>query len=235
MDTEFKERSGLFFIGYKRIDVSFPMIHIDGMNMQFICLPEGEEYYSEPLTVANILRGKVNGEGQYKVLVGKGLHIYAEERSLVFLCQDTSPGIQKTYGELEKEMVKGISLPWIEPAPRKFRTDPKIEIDRYRINLWRIAPFTNGGIHNHALQQGHNTGDRFVEFHTQLRGSGKIIEYAEQREGTEKREYPMDRFGDSHPIMCRVKNGVPVYPWHAYVSGPQGALFVAFEDMAYSF
>ncbi|MEK6921629.1 MAG: hypothetical protein AABX82_07105 [Nanoarchaeota archaeon] len=36
---------------------------------------------------------------------------------------------------------------------------------------------------------------------------------------------------DQKTSISTVQQGVVSYPWHAYVSGDQGALFAAFEDL----
>lgn len=163
----------------------------------------------------------------YKIVIYSffyGCNTYwTKKDALVFLCYERSSG--SVY-----EPISGLDMNWIETAPGCYRTDPKIEVDGMRMNLWYLRPNINGGIHNHAAAQEHNIGEQFVEWHTQLRGNGWMVKYHSQDEKTEYERILMI-VGHAHPLFSTVENSVVYYPWHAYVAGNQGALFVAFEDL----
>ena len=57
-----------------------------------------------------------------------------------------------------------------------------------------------------------------------------IAHYHSQDEKTEYKRIAM-KIGHAHPLFSAVEKGVVSYPWHAYVTGDQGALFAAFEDL----
>ncbi|MFA6889321.1 MAG: hypothetical protein WC254_07540, partial [Candidatus Woesearchaeota archaeon] len=71
--------------------------------------------------------------------------------------------------------------------------------------------------------------DVFVEWHTQLRGSGCMVKYKKQNEETKYEKIEM-QIGKTHQLFSTVLKGKVTYPWHAYVTGYTGALFIAFED-----
>ncbi|MBI5002186.1 hypothetical protein HZC31_02280 [Candidatus Woesearchaeota archaeon] len=216
---------------------SKPGFITSGYDMRILALARGKTYHTEKgfSVIVNMLRGSISIGAQMLAAVPEKRYdiaqyhsstaLHAEEESLAFLCYERSSG--EVY-----EPLSGLEMKWIEPAPGCHRTDPKIEVDGIRINLWYLVPNKNGGIHNHAENQGHNIGDsnvQFVEWHTQLRGNGWMVKYHSQNEGTEYERIPM-KIGHAHPLFSTVEKGVIHYPWHAYVTGDQGALFVAFED-----
>ena len=220
--------------------LSEPGLGTHGYDMSVLFLARGKTYETETTlpVIVNMLRGNVSVNKknlsavsckQYDV-ASYPYHValHAQEDALLFLCYDRlSP---HTFAPT------GLDAHWIEPAPGCYRTDPKIEVDDVRINLWYLEPNKNGGIHDHYELQGHNIGDpnqQFVEWHTQLRGNGSMVKYERscdiedfRRTGT----VPM-RIGHSHPLFSKVEKGIVSYPWHAYVSGNLGALFIAFEDL----
>jgi len=209
--------------------------------MSVLFLARGKTYQTEAglPVIVNMLRGEVT---TFDAQMQRGLYaspgkqydvasfrhavkIQADDDALVFLCSDR--GSPHTFAPT------GLDAQWIQPAPDCYRTDPKIEVDGVRINLWYLTPNKNGGIHNHAENQGHNIGDRnaqFVEWHTQLRGNGWMVKYQKQDAQTADERIEM-KIGHSHPLFSTVDNGRVSYPWHAYVAGDKGALFVAFEDL----
>ena len=217
--------------------LSEPGFGTHGYDMSVLFLARGKTYLTDEAVpvIVNMLRGNVDVNKknlsavsceQYDVAsYPYDVALHAQEDALVFLCYDR-PSFH-TFAPT------GLDAHWIEPAPGCYRTDPKIEVDDVRINLWYLLPNKNGGIHNHAEFQGHNIGDanqQLVEWHTQLRGNGWMVKYRRQDEYAGYDQTIME-VGRSHPLFSRIEKGVVVYPWHAYVAGDQGALFVAFEDL----
>jgi hypothetical protein len=224
--------------------LSEPGLGTHGYEMSVLFLARGKTYQTEAglPVIVNMLRGRVTTFDaqmqrglyaspckQYDVASYRNsINIRAEDDALVFLCSDR--GSPHTFAPT------GLDAQWIQPAPDCYRTDPKIEVDDIRINLWYLTPNKNGGIHNHAENQGHNIGDRnaqFVEWHTQLRGNGWMVKYHSQDEGSEYERIAM-KIGQAHPLFSTVRDGVVSYPLHAYVTGHLGALFIAFEDLRIS-
>ncbi len=218
--------------------LSEPGFCTSGYDMRVLALPRGKRYTTDEKVpvIVNMLRGRISVGAEILTAVSctrydiaqykTSVTLHAKEDSLAFLCYERSSG--DVY-----EPLSGLATNWIEAAPGCFRTDPKLEVDGVRINLWYLVPNKNGGIHNHAENQGHNIGDsatQFVEWHTQLRGNGWMMKYHSQDEGSAYERIPM-KIGHAHPLFSIVENGVVRYPWHAYVTGNQGALFVAFEDL----
>jgi hypothetical protein len=237
--------TGLKNIRWRTLDegvlLSEPGLVTHGYDMSVLFLARGKTYQTEAglPVIVNMLRGEVT---TFDAQMQRGLYaspgkqydvasfrhavkIQADDDALVFLCSDR--GSPHTFAPT------GLDAQWIQPAPDCYRTDPKIEVDGVRINLWYLTPNKNGGIHNHAENQGHNIGDRnaqFVEWHTQLRGNGWMVKYQKQDAQTADERIEM-KIGHSHPLFSTVDNGRVSYPWHAYVAGDKGALFVAFEDL----
>lgn len=218
--------------------LSEPGFITSGYDMRVLALAQGERYVTEEgvPVIVNMLRGNlsVGSEtlaavscsrydiAQYKTSVT----LHATQESIAFLCYERGSG--GVY-----EPLSGLAMKWIEAASGCFRSDPKIEVDGVRINLWYLIANKNGGIHNHAENQGHNIGDRnaqFVEWHTQLRGNGWMVKYHSSDEKTEYEHIPM-KIGHAHPLFSTLEKGIVQYPWHAYVAGDKGALFLAFEDL----
>lgn len=221
--------------------ISSPGFVTYGYDMRLVSLAAGKSYYGETElpVIVNTLRGKVCGVDRelsakprrnYDTFTyEQEVSLLAEQDSLLFLCYKQS---QPTSSKKTNNTITGLEMRWTQPAPGCYRTDPKIEVDGIRINLWYLVPNKNGGIHNHAENQGHNIGGSapFVEWHTQLRGNGWMVKYHLQDEGSEYERIEMN-VGHAHPLFSTVKKGVVSYPWHAYVAGDKGALFVAFEDL----
>jgi hypothetical protein len=211
----------------KGVMISSPSLQTSGYEMKLLYLQKNTSYnIGEIKTSVSLLRGKLKTpnlnlkEGD----IFSNEKIESLEDSLLFLCQDF--GDKK----IVKDDLKGLKLNWIEPAKGCYRTDPKIEIDDYKINLWYLVPNKNGGIHNHAVQQdNHNVFEQMNEVHVQLRGSGFMVKYNDQNEKTEYERFEMVE-GKTHPLFSTIKNKKISYPWHAYVTGPKGSLFVVFED-----
>jgi hypothetical protein len=211
----------------QNVFVSSPYLKTAGYDMQLMVLNTGQRYQTRAPVIVNVLRGSLRIPALQQCAAERyesPLELLAEEDSLLFLCYDNGDN-QKVKDEL-----KGLALQWIEPAEGCFRTDSKIEIEGIKINLWYLVPDKNGGIHNHAKHQGHNEAEQFVEWHTQLRGNGCMVKYKKQDKKTEYERIPM-QIGRTHALFSTVKDGVVTYPWHAYVAGDKGALFIAFEDM----
>ena len=220
----------------KGVLLSEPGFCTSGYDMRVLALAARKNYHTEKNVIVNMLRGRISVGVQtlsatsyqkYDIAqYNNSVAFQAEEDSLAFLCYERSSG--GVY-----EPLSGLEMKWIEAARGCFRTDPKIEVDGIRMNLWYLVPHKNGGIHNHSENQGHNIGDpaaQFVEWHTQLRGNGWMVKYHSQDEGTEYERIAM-KIGSAHPLFSAVEKGVVSYPWHAYVAGDEGALFVAFEDL----
>jgi len=186
-------------------------------------------YNADDKTIINVLRGNLKTPNlkEKEADILQYNEIKSLDDSLLFLCKDIENN------EKIKDDLHGVDLQWINPANGCYRTDPKIEVENYRINLWYIVPNKNGGIHNHSEQQGHNICEQFMEFHTQLRGNGNMVKYHEQDEQTEYKRFEM-KIGKTHPLFCKINANNVSYPWHAYESGNEGALFIAFEDLRIS-
>jgi hypothetical protein len=210
----------------KGVMVSSPPLLTAGYEMRLLYLQKNTSYdIGEIKTSVSLLRGKLSSPNlNLKKAVFSNEKIESLEDSLVFLCKDLG-----NTGKVKDEL-KGLNLNWIEPANGCYRTDPKIEIDDYKINLWYLVPNKNGGIHNHAVQQdAHNVFEQMNEVHVQLRGNGSMVKYHEQNEKSEYERFEMVE-GKTHPLFSVIKDGKISYPWHAYVTGSKGSLFVVFED-----
>jgi hypothetical protein len=211
------------------VKISEPGFLTAGYDMRLVYIPARKtmRLAGETRVIVNLLEGALARpvlEAKDCAVLKQNREITAERDSLVFLCVDE--------GETETMNgdIRGLSLEWIEPTTGCYRTDPKIEIGNYHLNLWYLVPHKNGGIHNHAEQQGHNLGEQFIEFHTQLRGKGWMVKYKEQEEKTEYERYELTP-GKTHPLFSKMEDGKVYYPWHAYVASETGALFIAFEEV----
>ncbi len=211
------------------IKISEPGFLTAGYDMRMVYIPARKtlRLAGETRVSVNLLEGElarpILGAKDCAVLK-QNREITAEKDSFVFLCVDE--------GETETMMeeIRGLPIHWIEQASGCYRTDQKIEAGNYRINLWYLVPHKNGGIHNHAEQQGHNKGEQFIEFHAQLRGKGWMVKYKERDEATEYERYELIPC-KTHPLFSKLENGKVCYPWHAYVASETGALFIAFEEI----
>lgn len=215
------------------IKISSPCFITAGYEMRFVYIPRGVEYRTlkQIPVIVTLLRGKM----KFPQLSLRGVYssrgelvLTSLDDSLLFLCYDRG-----TFDGCMKGDLCGPQVQWIEPAEGCFRTDPKIVIEGYSMNLWYLVPNKNGGIHNHADADRHGHGE-MVEFHLQLRGSGWMVKYHSLDEKTEYERIRMEK-GSTHPLFCTVdKSGKVQYPWHAYVAGTEGALFIAFEDLQFN-
>lgn len=207
----------------KGAKLSEPGLINSGYEMQVLYLPKKAEFIPEKdtKTIVTLLRGRLRNPQLSKKdsNILENITIKSIDDSLLFLCYDLGDN-----GKIQ-DTLSGLNLNWIEAAKGCFRSEPKIEVDNYKINLWYLIPNHNGGIHNH------NVSKPMIEVHTQLRGDGWMVKYREQDENTEYKRFEM-KIGKSHPLFCEIKNGKVKYPWHAYVTGSKGALFIAFEDYA---
>ena len=212
--------------GYGNL-ISVPDTKTSGYVMRLVRMGNGSSFMYSAKTIINVLRGKLSnpdiGEKQVAVVNGEKV-VSAEDDTLLFLCIDTDPDNKKFFDEIE-----GPKLYWIEPAHGCFRTDPKIEVDEYKINLWYLIPNHHGGIHNHAYPEDYNVSEQMIEFHTTLRGGFWITKYRENDRRTEYERMHIP-VGTTHPPLHTRKNGKIIYPWHEGITGPDGALFIAFED-----
>ncbi|MFA6888695.1 MAG: hypothetical protein WC254_04330, partial [Candidatus Woesearchaeota archaeon] len=144
----------------QNIFVSSPLLRTSGYEMQLMVLNCGQRYQTKGPVIVNVLHGSLRIPALIQCAAERyesPLELLAEEDSLLFLCYD------KGDNNKIKDDINGLELKWIEPAKGCYRTDPKIEIDGIRINVWYLVPNKNGGIHNHAQKQGHNE-DVFVEW-----------------------------------------------------------------------
>ena len=214
------------------VRVSSPGLVTAGYDLRFVYLPAGKAYATrrDVPVIVNPLHGqlKIPELGVRHVQkYPKDIMIQALTGSLVFLCYDLDPSTT-----VVKDELSGLELKWIEPAPGCYRTDPKISIGGYQVNLWYLVPGKNGGVHNHADEDRHGSSG-MVEFHTQLRGNGRMEKYRGPNVETLCESITM-HIGGSHDLFCTVDSkGRVEYPWHAYVAGSKGALFVAFEDRVF--
>ncbi len=209
------------------VKLSEPALLTSGYEMRALYLPKNREFVlgKDTKTIVALLRGTLINPSldEKESRIFKDEAIKAADNSLLFLCRDLGDN-----GRIRDEL-KGLDLEWIEVAKGCFRSTPKIEVDDYRINLWYLVPNHNGGIHNHKESTDYNISEQMIEVHVQLRGKGWMVKYREKDEDTEYERLEM-KIGVAHPVLCRVNNGRVEYPWHAYVSGPEGALFIVFED-----
>jgi hypothetical protein len=156
--------------------------------------------------------------GKSLVLQKGGLLKSGANGCLLFVCKDE--GDNNKYFDRISEM----KIEWSKYDTDMYRTLPQIHVDKYRINLWYLGPNKHGGIHNHS-----NEPITFVEFHTQLRGNGWMVKYEDEKGEKELERVEMVR-GYTHDLFCSVKDKKVIYPWHEYIAGENGSLFIVFED-----
>ncbi len=233
MDTILRVPKGIYWKeAANGIKISDPGFITAGYDMRLVDIPAGKtlRIAGDARIIVNLLQGELTRpvlEAKDCAVLKQNREIKAKNDALLFLCVD-----EGETGAMKSE-IRGLLLQWIEHADGCYRTDPKIEVGNYRINLWYLVPNKNGGIHNHAnhaVQQGYNSGEQFVEFHTQLRGKGWMVKYKEQDENTEYERVELTPC-KTHPIFSTIQEGKVMYPWHAYVASETGALFIAFEEM----
>ena len=214
--------------------VSDPGLLICGYDMRLIYLPTNTSYEikrgDHRAVILNLLRGSLKGcvlRPMEAVVIREKEEMTIESKEddcLLFACFDL-----EEMGAV-KEEIHGLSMRWVEPVSNVFRTDPKIEVDGFRLNLWYAPPNMNMGIHNHSHPTDHSIAEQMIEVHTQLRGSGWMVKYREKSEESEYDRFEM-KYGKSHPLFCSISDGQVSYPWHAYQSGAEGTLFLVMEDV----
>ena len=203
---------------------SKPSLRTSGYNLTFLYIPPHTKYKLKGGEfIACLLRGDFIGEKELllrkSLLLDRGFSLKSgEDGCLLFVCKDE--GDNKKY----KDRISGIEIEWSEYDSNMYRTKPQIYIDKYRINLWYLGPNKHGGIHNHS-----DESIPFVEFHTQLRGSGWMVKYHDKEGKNEMEKVKMTR-GYTHDLFCDVKYKEVVYPWHEYIADEEGSLFIVFED-----
>lgn len=230
-----------------------PAINIEGYCMEFLHLPKGVEYPLLRKTVSiSVLEGALENPelkkyetGYYPTREARGgiYHVKAAAETLLLLAYDTTEMNElREMQEYIRGPILGPRLEWVDvekklrskKGPEKrYRTDPKIEIVgtiaerdvHWRMNLWYLVANLNGGIHDHA-----DGSPPFKEFHVQLIGNGTMVKYRGNTTDTEHERYPM-HVGKGHELFCTEKEGKIRYPWHAYVTGNKGAVFVALEEV----
>lgn len=117
-----------------------------------------------------------------------------------------------------------MEVEWSEYDTNMYRTVPQIHVDKYRVNLWYLGSKKHGGIHNHSDEP-----VPFIEFHTQLRGTGWMVKYEDRKGKIELERVKMVK-GYTHDLFCTVKDKKVTYPFHEYIAGRNGSLFIVFED-----
>ena len=208
----------------KGIMESKPSLGTAGYKLSFLQIPPNTEYELKGGEfIICLLRGAIISEKEF--LLRKSLLLErsyllksGDDGCLLFLCKDE--GDNKKY----KDEISGLKIEWSEYDSNMYRTKPQIHVDKYRINLWYLGPNKHGGIHNHSHEP-----IPFVEFHTQLRGSGWMVKYEDKEGKNEIEKVKMTR-GYTHDLFCDVKDKEVVYPWHEYIAGEEGSLFIVFED-----
>lgn len=211
---------------------SQPSLRTSGYSMNIVYMPPNVEYkLNGGEFIICMLRGNIVSLIRSIPLsasllsVGKsllhekgGLLRSGENGCLLFVCKDK--GDNNKYFD----NISGMGIEWSKYDTDMYRTVPQIHVDKYRINLWYLGPNKHGGIHDHS-----NEPIPFVEFHTQLRGNGWMVKY-EDEEGTKELERVEMVRGYTHDLFCSVKGKKVTYPWHEYIAGKNGSLFIVFED-----
>ncbi len=205
---------------------SEPPLRTSGYNMSLINIPPNTEYNlkGEDFIVC-LLRGSIIGEYSLSLSLRKSLLLKGdsllrsnESGCLIFICREE--GDNNKYSN----EISGLKIKWSKYDADMYRTVPQIHVDKFRINLWYLGPNKHGGIHNHS-----DDPIPFVEFHTQLRGDGWMVKY-EDKEGKRELERVKMKKGYTHDLFCVIKGKKVIYPWHEYIAGEVGSLFVVFED-----
>lgn len=203
---------------------SDPPLSISGYVMTLLSLPPSREFELRGArSVVCLIRGSVVGDDalllQKSLLVEQNLPLRAGgEGCLLFVCRDK--GDNRRY----RDDITGLEIGWSLYDTDMYRTTPQIHVDGYRINLWYLGPNKHGGIHDHSKEP-----VPFVEFHTQLRGGGWMVKY-EDEQGERETERVEMLTGYTHDLFCSTRDGGCTYPWHEYIAGEDGSLFIVFED-----
>lgn len=212
--------------------ISQPSLRTSGYSMNILYMPPNAEYkLNGGEFIICILRGNIISLiqsiplSELSLSVGKSLLIEkggllrsSENGCLLFVCRDK--GDNKKYFD----NISGMKIEWSKYDTNMYRTVPQIHVDKYRINLWYLGPNKRGGIHDHSKEP-----MPFIEFHTQLRGNGWMIKY-EDKEGRKELERIEMVRGYTHNLFCIVEDKKVMYPWHEYIAGGNGSLFIVFED-----
>jgi len=202
---------------------SRPSLQTSGYRMNIVYMPPNAEYELKGREfIVCLLRGSIVNlplSIRKSLLLEKGgLLKSGENGCLLFVCRDEGDN-NKYFDD-----ISGIEIKWSKYDTNMYRTVPQIHVDKYRINLWYLGPNKHGGIHNHS-----NDPVPFVEFHTQLRGNGWMVKYTDEMGEKELEKVVMVR-GYTHDLFCSVKGKKITYPWHEYIAGENGSLFIVFED-----
>ena len=216
---------------------SEPSLRTSGYNMGLLYILQNVEYELKGGEhIVCLLRGRIISEKHLslrKSLLIKEDFMFksGEESCLLFVCKEE--GDNKKY----KDSISGMEIEWFKfnKDLSMYRTTPQIYVDGYRINLWYLGYLDSKDIES-AKHKGHtkihnhsNEPIPFVEFHTQLRGDGWMVKY-EDVEGEKELERVKMVRGFTHDLFCSIKDKKVVYPWHEYIAGENGSLFVVFED-----
>ena len=203
---------------------SSPSLETSGYVMNFLYIAPGKKYSLKVKEfVICLLRGSIVSEPglslRESLLFKEAFSLTSEENGcLLFVCSDE--GDNHRY----LDEISGLPVRWVEYDTNMYKTLPQIYADKYRVNLWYLGRGKHGGIHNHS-----NEPIPFVEFHTQLRGSGWMVKYEDKEGKRELEKIKMVR-GYTHDLFCAVEERKPIYPWHEYIAGENGSLFIVFED-----
>ena len=203
---------------------SNPLLQTSGYKMSIVYIPPKTEYELKGAKeyIICLLRGSLENLplNRRKSLLFKKPHLLKSGNNgcLLFVCKDEGDN-GKYFDE-----ISGLEIRWSEYDTNMYRTLPQIHVDDYRINLWYLGSKKHGGVHNHADEP-----VPFVEFHTQLRGYGWMVKYEDKQGEKEIERVEMIR-GYTHDLFCTVKDKKVIYPWHEYIAGEEGSLFIVFED-----
>lgn len=203
---------------------SEPSLRTSGYNMNLLYIPPSREHRLEGREfIICLLRGGIISEyylplRKSLLLKGEFLLKSGENGCLLFVCRDEGDSY-KFFDD-----ISGLEIKWSEYDTNMYITMPQIHIDKCRINLWYLGSNKHGGIHNHS-----NEPVPFVEFHTQLRGNGWMVKYEDNEGKKELERIEMVR-SYTHDLFCIVEGKKVIYPWHEYIAGENGSLFIVFED-----
>ncbi|MFC1943813.1 hypothetical protein ACFLWO_04500 [Chloroflexota bacterium] len=208
---------------------SQPSLRTSGYTMNLLYIPPNKEHTLKGGEfVIALLRGSVIGK--YHLPVQKSLLFMGDftfksggNGCLLFVCQDEGDN-HKYFDD-----TSGLEVEWITRPTMMYASRPFIFVDDYLIALNYIAPGNSSGIHDHSIHMPQVQGAFGVEFHMQLRGNGWMREF-EDKEGTREVSRVAMLKGFTHDLFCFVKDKAVIYPWHDYIAGVNGALFILFID-----
>jgi len=212
--------------------ISEPAIRISGYRMIAVWLPPRMKYDLHGNdSIVVVLRGHLI-EPELKTLssfiVKNAILKSGSDGALLWICEDTGDN------KIMKDKILGLPLHWehirnLIPT-REFEgkdmyySRPQIHLDGYRINFWYAGPNVHCGIHDHSDEK-----VPFLEIHTQLRGFGWMETFREKDYETIEKKVPMN-VGFTHEPLWNMKRKSIRYPLHQYEAGPEGALWIVFED-----